>query len=119
MPTYCYASKDGLFHVERFFPMERQPRWLTIRGHRLYRDIAAEQAKTPHFPANWPMFSEAMGVLPKQIPAMREALTKRGVNADFTPDGRIKLESPAHRRQVARALGFHDKNAGFSDPVPD
>jgi hypothetical protein len=52
--------------------------------------------------AHWPVLSDAIGVLPNDIPETRAEYAKRGVHVDFTADGRAVLTSPEHRRRVMR-----------------
>lgn len=68
--------------------------------------------------AKWPILSDAMGVSPTQVDEMRRLAKERGVNTDFTPDGRAILTGPAHRAAHARAFGFYDRNGGYGDPAP-
>jgi hypothetical protein len=69
-------------------------------------------------PRTWPRASYTMGCHPDQVPEMRSHLASKGVEADFSKDGDVILNSPRHERDVAYALGFHQKNAGYSDAVP-
>lgn len=63
------------------------------------------------------MASDAAGVNPIQIPEMKEALRKAGAPCDFHPrTGQAIFTSRAHRQQVVRAMGLHDRNGGFGDP---
>ena len=66
--------------------------------------------------AGWPFYSDAMGCHPKQIPEYRRKLARHGLKAEFSTDGRIKLESRAHRKQIGQALGYYDRDGGCGDP---
>jgi hypothetical protein len=59
----------------------------------------------------YPYFSDAMGVHPCQIQEAKEKLAKLGVRVEYTPDGRAIIESPQHRKQLAEAMGLHDRNS--------
>lgn len=67
-------------------------------------------------PSCWPMASDACGVHPVQIPDQRDEMHKHGVHADHTPDGRVIFNSARHRKKVCEALGYYDRNGGYSDP---
>ena len=67
--------------------------------------------------ALWPKRSYAMGCPPEHQPEMRSQLESVGVKCDFDPvTGDAILLSRRHRRDVARAMGLHDKSGGYSDP---
>ena len=120
MPTYCYRDPQGAL-VEITMSVaekaERERNGVLVEGGvRLERDIAAEHAPqrgNAFCGANWPMESDALGVAcPSEIPAAMADARARGVNLNFTRDGRAILENPAHRRQAMRAYGYFDK-AGY------
>ena len=56
----------------------------------------------------YPYHSDAMGCHPKQIPEMQAFLKSRGTHADYSPDGRLKVESHSHREKVRKALRLAD-----------
>lgn len=120
MPTYCYRDPAGKL-VEITMSLadkaerEREGVLIDSDGTRLTRDVSAEHAPrrgNAFCGANWPMQSDALGVQPDEIPSAMEDARRRGVNLNFTRDGRAILESPAHRRQAMRAYGYMDK-AGY------
>lgn len=114
MPIYCFTTRAGKT-VERFFPMGQAPEQIRVGGRVAYRDFLAEHAKTR--PAgNWPMLSDALGVNPDQISEAEAHSRSIGIPTHFTADGRAILESPGHRKRYAEALGFFDRNGGYSDP---
>lgn len=61
--------------------------------------------------ANWPMASEAAGVMPHQIKENVEYMRQRGVPTDFTRDGKMIFTSHDHRKRALKAIGMHDKQA--------
>lgn len=66
--------------------------------------------------STWPLKSDALGVHKDQrMDAIAESIAV-GVPTDFTPDGRAVLESKGHRKRYAEALGYWDRDGGFSDP---
>lgn len=66
--------------------------------------------------AKWPIYSDALGVNPDQIPEAQATLAKHGVQAQYTPDGRAIVNDARHRRDWCRAVGLFDRNGGYSDP---
>jgi hypothetical protein len=115
MPTYCYSRNGEV--IEQYYPMGEAPQRVRL-GRRVYeRDYTAERALTRP-PANWPMESDALGVHESQIEQARAESVRVGVPTDFTRDGRAILTSPGHRKRYAEAIGFFDRNAGYSDPLP-
>ncbi|GIW60070.1 MAG: hypothetical protein KatS3mg087_1136 [Patescibacteria group bacterium] len=59
----------------------------------------------------YPYYSDAMGVHPCQIEEAKRKLAKLGVRVEYTKDGRAIIESPTHRKQLAEAMGLHDRNS--------
>lgn len=118
MPTYCYTCTDCGTELEDCCAMEARRPTLTCPhcGAQAPRDFMREHTHMRTFPANWPMESDALGVHPNQVEDARRESERLGVPTDFTRDGRAILVSPAHRKRYARALGFHDRNGGYSDP---
>lgn len=121
MPIYCFTTRRGSKRppatVERFFSMSDVPSSVRLPdGRRAYRDMVAERRGFKDTNgAGWPMLSDALGVHPDQISDARAEAERAGVRLDFTRDGRAILESRTHRRAVLRALGYHDRNGGYSD----
>lgn len=92
------------------------PREIIVGDRLAQRDILSEHRGVAHHAGNWPMVSDAMGVHPGQI---REAMAtdqKLGVRAEYTRDGSVIFESPAHRKRYCEAHGVFDRNGGYSDP---
>lgn len=67
----------------------------------------------------YPFASSAAGVHPDEVAAMREIDKKAGVPTDYDSDGDPIMRSRVHRKNYCRVHGLHDRNAGYSDPVPD
>lgn len=65
-----------------------------------------------------PLASDAMAVHPKQVKEAREDAVKKGVPVDFLEDGRPVFTSRKQRADYLKAYGFHDRDAGYSDPAP-
>lgn len=127
MPVYCYIDEETGEIVELMMSVAEMERKqgpdgrITLPGGRTgKRSISSEHRQHRDTPGNWPMWSDALGVNPDQIGEAVANDRKHGLNSEYHPEtGCVKLESPTHRRRVARALGFHDRNAGYSDPHPD
>ena len=66
--------------------------------------------------ARWPIHSEAMGVAPSQAKELADYLATQGVPTEVDRSGCPVLTSPRHRKAVAEARGFFDRNGGYSDP---
>jgi hypothetical protein len=68
--------------------------------------------------ACWPIYSDAMGVNPEQIPEAIEKMEQAGVKMEYTGEGEAILTGPAHRKAAARVAGLFDRNGGYGDPMP-
>lgn len=66
----------------------------------------------------WPLISEAAAVNPADIRREQQALKRKGVTTEFTPDGRPIFTSRAHRKAHCEAVGLYDRNGGSGDPQP-
>lgn len=123
MPFYCYSPIDddaplgSRTTVERFFSMGEAPREIVVDGRTYARDYQAEGTNTRP-PGNWPLYSDSLGVHPDQRREAMEHAAKNGVPTDFTSDGQAVFESPSHRKKYCEVYGYHDRNAGYSDPTP-
>ena len=117
MPIYCYTEADGRMH-ERHYPMGKAPQRIGVgRGRFARRDIAAEQRGGAHvFGDLWPLHSDALGVAPSQRDDAIAEAARVGVPTDYDHEGRAVLRSPKHRKELAEALGYFDRNGGYGDP---
>jgi len=62
------------------------------------------------------MESDAVGVNPTQrIEAMAHA-KKIGVPTEFNNEGQAVFTSRMHRKKYCEAIGYFDRNGGYSDP---
>lgn len=93
-------------------------RQIEIDGKVYQRIVSAEPPITPKAEPRaksgsglYPYFSDAMGVHPIQIEEAKAVLRALGVRVEYTPDGRAIIESPQHRKQLAEAMGLHDRNS--------
>lgn len=78
--------------------------------------VEIKQAPRTHGITRWPIHSTAMAVNPKQRDELQQYLASKGVQCEVDRDGCPVLTSPAHRKAVAEARGFYDRNGGYSDP---
>lgn len=67
---------------------------------------------------NYPYASDAMGVNPGRIPEAQRLLAEHGVKTEYTATGEPIIRDKAHRKAHCRALGFWDRDSGYSDPEP-
>ena len=81
------------------------------------KTVEAHEKPRPPRLIGWPMASDALGVLPKQVKDATEAAAKSGVPTEFDPKtGQAILRDPHHRKRLAESLGMYDLNGGYSDP---
>ncbi len=73
------------------------------------RSIAREHSRIKGNSAGWPMTSESAGTHPDQVPKMMDEMRKKGVNLNYTSDGRAIFENAAQRRAAMKALGMRDR----------
>jgi hypothetical protein len=117
MPVYCYRDSSGRVH-ERHYPMGKAPTQIGVgRGRFAIRSIVAEQAgaKAPVGDL-WPLHSDALGVAPSQREEAIAEAARVGIPTDYDHEGRAVLRSPKHRKELAEALGYYDRNGGYGDP---
>ena len=69
------------------------------------------EGNTDQCASAWPVLSDAAGCHPDQIHEYRKFLADQGVDARYTSDGRVIMESRSHRKQVLKALNMHDRNS--------
>jgi len=117
MPQYCFmcVECDTKVVKTRAIKDRRKPVYCQKCESPCIRDLGAEH-KVCKSTTGWPMYSDAMGVHPDQIPEAVESAKRHGVPTDFLPDGRVEWTSPSHRKNYCRAYGVHDKNGGYGDP---
>lgn len=70
-------------------------------------------------PGQYPKASWAMGLSDAgQVKEAQEILAKNGVTCDFNKHYEPIFDSLRHQQSYMRALGYHNRNAGYGDPVP-
>jgi len=120
MPTYCYRTAEGEI-VERFFQMGEAPPTLRVNGKKAVRDFRAEQCGPHAAPSTYDdrIWSNTMAVHPRQVGELRKFYKDRlGYDVPVHADGRVELpaRSSRRRREICLCRGFHDFDAGYSDP---
>ena len=119
MPTYCFRTDDGEV-VELPLSIAEKARMgdeITLGdGRRAVRDFMSEHSTEGPRPGTWPLYSDAAGVHPDQIPAARARAERNGVPTDFTPDGRVVFRSRKHRKEFCEVFGLYDRSGGYGDP---
>lgn len=120
MPIYCYTTNDGKITAEKLFPIGKAPKRITLSGGRLaFRDMTAERKGGTKVSANWPMASDAAGVNPDQRQEAYDESVRLGVPTEFNSEGQAVFTSAAHRKEYCEKNGLFDRNAGYSDPLPE
>ncbi len=122
MPIYCFRCPkcDNTFEEVRRVKDYEAPAVCLDCDCDAWRDLRVEHSGIRDSGcAAWPKYCDASGVHPDQIPEAREHLRSRGVPTDFLPDGRAVYTSRGHRKKALKAVGMHDRNAGYGDPAPD
>lgn len=120
MPMYQFVTEDGYTHTI-FMTMGAYDKKVK-NGNLKLEDgrIGTQRVSLGRKNTGWPMESDAAGVDPTQIPEAGAELAAAGVSADFNPNtGAMIFESRGHRAQCLKAIGMHDRDAGFSDPTPN
>lgn len=124
MPMYLYRTSDEELHevvmtIKEMLAKQRKDGTIRLDdGRRATRDIGAEQAGMDHHCALWPRESTAVGVSPKQVKKAYEDSVERGVPTEFAANGDAIFRDKHHERRYCEAIGFHQRNAGYSDAVP-
>jgi hypothetical protein len=113
---YTYKSTDGKRESFGWYPIGEQPDRLDglplVGGNSSMRRSAN----------NYPLISEACGVLPHQIPEAERLARKHGVNTEYVKGGKHPgqaiFRDPNHRRRHMAAFGQYDQDAGYRDRPP-
>jgi hypothetical protein len=106
MPTYCYACPKCGAKSEKLKPMRLSNSLETCAcGYVMVRDINSEGCWSENVEYHQPVFSNSMGVAPKQV---RQAQALHP-HIQYQRDGSIRIDSPAEYRRVRRDLGFVDR----------
>lgn len=63
----------------------------------------------------WPRLSDSMAVHPDQIGEAQEMMREKGVPTEYAKDGRMIVRNNAHQRDVQKALGYINRDAGYGE----
>ena len=125
MPHYCYKHKDSdkeydliCNNSEREKLQEECWNKHAIKGieveNEIYiRDFKREWAGRKQVIAKYPYDSDVMGVdpSPESVRKAREESIRLGVPTEFKNTGEAVIRDPLHRKRLAEALGYYDKNS--------
>jgi len=104
-------------YVEEHRPMSDSQKPKTCDcGETMTRDYTSEQLGVVSTPGNWPLLSDAVGVNPDQRTEAMKHASSIGVPTEFNSKGQAVFTSAGHRKRYCEAIGFIDRNAGYSDP---
>lgn len=116
MPTYRFECDCGNKTEIRRPMSEYDIPKICKCGKEMYRNFESGAKQTA---GTYPMASCALGGHPDDIPAMVARDIKAGVPTEYDKDGDPILRDKKHRKDYCRSRNIHDRNAGYSDPVPD
>jgi hypothetical protein len=83
---------------------------LDIDGVVWERDISAEHSKQAGTSKGWPLISDSCGTHPSEVESTMKDMRAKGVNLNYTKDGRAIFENSSHRRRALRAMKMQDMN---------
>lgn len=113
MPRYRYRHPET--GEEKILTMSMKEMWdktegegIEIDGVVWNRDIASEQSRVKPNSKGWPLYSDACGTHPDEVPNSMERMRRKGVNLNYTADGRAIFENASQRRKAMRAMGLQD-----------
>jgi len=116
MPEYHWKRRSDGMPVVKFMSMSEldgrkrdDGSIVDDDGEILDRDKTSEMSGFSG-KASWPILSDGAGCHPDQIPEMSEFMRRRGVNLDYTSDGRAIFTDAAQRRRALKVLGMHDRS---------
>lgn len=126
MPTYIFRDDATGETVEQVYPVTSVPESVTV-GNAVYKRDAMAEILTQHrqvrensrYIVKHPhkkICSDAMGVLPSQIPEALADAKSRGVKIEFDSEGTAMWNSRKERKDYCRAIGAHDRDGGYGDP---
>ncbi len=118
MPVYCFTSDDGVTIEEVFSIHEERPASIERGGVVYRRDVVAEQRGYRATPGNWPQLGTALEVNAEDSVLMMKKCDACGVPTEYR-NGQPVYRDKTHKRQHLALMGFHDRNAGYSERAPD
>tara|TARA_R100000654_G_scaffold19900_1_gene40388 strand:+ start:3138 stop:3494 length:357 start_codon:yes stop_codon:yes gene_type:complete len=113
MPNYRYRHPET--GEEKVLFMSMTEMWDKTKGEGIEidglvweRDIVGEHSRQKPNSKGWPLYSDAAGTHPDEIPKAMEEMRRKGVNLNYTSDGRAIFENASQRRRAFRAMGLQD-----------
>tara|TARA_X000001382_G_scaffold130796_1_gene126996 strand:+ start:5183 stop:5539 length:357 start_codon:yes stop_codon:yes gene_type:complete len=113
MPIYLYKHPDT--GEQKSVMMSMNEMWEKTKGDNLVldgiewvRDISAEHGTQVTGGRGWPLYSEAAGTHPDEVGKSMKDMRAKGVNLNYTKDGRAIFENATQRRKALKALGMQD-----------
>ena len=118
MPLYRFTTEDDAVSVEELFEIGKCPKWIVLpSGEKAYRDYRYLRNRRSSS-AGWPIYSTALGCLPKQAAALAKKLADAGVPTDIRVgkySAKPELRDKRHRRKVCDVMGVVDYEGGYGD----
>lgn len=104
MPMYCHKCSCG-HKLEKLRPMSESGNAVAcpVCGLEMSRDYEAEMGSNTSGEGTG-YWSEALGVMPEQIAEAK----RRFPHHEFSPDGRMRVNNPQHRKKILKELGYAD-----------
>jgi hypothetical protein len=95
----------------------------TIERVACVRNLIADMAMVgTQAPGKWPQVSMAMAnpnMTEKELRAEQQFLDRSGVPTEYTKHNEPILTSREHRKRYMKAMGMHDRDAGYGDRAPN
>jgi hypothetical protein len=110
---YTYANNDGAKQY-RWFTPGSQPLEIEHDGDLYGLEMHGKRVRCST--ALYPMWSDNAGINPDKLETALALDQRVGVKAEYDRDGRVKFESPGHRRRYCEAHRLYDRNGGYRDP---
>ena len=114
--TSCGHEEDRA--VTRVIPLEKTVVCPVCGEDSMGRDIGREHCRTGSN-KQWPLHDLAAGFHPKQAGEVFKKTSELGFPTRLDHQGAAILESREHRRKYHRWRRLFDRDAGYSDAVPD
>lgn len=84
------------------------------------RNTRSQQQAKHRYAARWPLRTVLTGVGEHQVQELRDFVRQRDLRGTTVhEDGSVEWSGPKARKAYCKAVGLFDRNAGYSDPMPD
>lgn len=129
MPTYCFRCQSTGEVITEVHPSSDIPERIEVEGKAYVRDVMSEilsQHRQVHEGSGVRPFgdghrgirSDALGVLPKQVPEAMADAKRRGVKIGFEPDGTAVFGTRKQQKEYCEAYGYFNRDGGYGDAQP-